>query len=503
MKCIFATWLTFILLVIQAQGQYTKYYYPGGAISSEGMMENGQPNGYWKTYYEDGGLKTEGNRLQFQLDSTWKFYRSDSTLERIITYKESLKNGPEQLFDTAGKILSEVLFVNNIKNGPSKTFYLSGQVHKIIPFENNKEEGKGVEYAEDARIITNTVYRNGFIYSEEFINRYNSANKRSGIWKDLHPNGVVREEGNWTNGLRNGVFKFFNKKGELERIENYENGELVVNDGGQYAMIDIRKEYYEDGRVKLEGSYRNDKKHGTFREYDRNGNQINAYLYENEIKTGEGMIDSIGRRQGPWKLFYPDGIVRAAGNYIDGKKDGPWQFYFNNSKIEQKGSYKDDLPIGNWQWFHASGGMHRDEYYRKGKEDGHAIEYDSIGTVINEGDFVDGLKTGKWKLSVNDHIEEGEYLDGERNGLWVWYYDNGQKAFEGEYQVGTPVEKHKYWYRNGNVRMRGKYEGGELSGRWEYFDEIGTLELTIEYEAGLATRINGQKIKLPKPKEDQ
>jgi hypothetical protein len=40
-------------------------------------------------------------------------------------------------------------------------------------------------------------------------------------------------------------------------------------------------------------------------------------------------------------------------------------------------------------------------------------------------------------------------------------------------------------------------------GAWEYFDEIGTLELTIEYEAGLAVRINGQKIKLPKPKEDQ
>jgi antitoxin component YwqK of YwqJK toxin-antitoxin module len=119
--------------------------------------------------------------------------------------------------------------------------------------------------------------------------------------------------------------------------------------------------------------------------------------------------------------------------------------------------------------------------------------------------FVRQIKQGPekhWALN-GQLIYTALWVKGTPMGSVMEYYDNGQKAFEGEYQVGTPVEKHKYWYRNGNVRMRGKYEGGELSGRWEYFDEIGTLELTIEYEAGLAVRINGQKIKLPKPKEDQ
>lgn len=494
--------IVFLFSLCSAHGQYTKYYYPNGIVSSEGTLQEGKPNDYWITYYDDGGLKSEGNRVDFLLDSTWKFYRTDTTLERIITYKLNLKNGPEQYFDKSGVMLEETMFKNNIKDGKTKQYFESGELKKEIPFINNKEEGRGFEYAKDGRIITISTYRNGFIYAEEIINRYNSEGKRTGTWKDLYPLGNVKEEGNWTNGLRNGIFKFYTKRGDLDRIEKYENGILITDQNNEAAIIDIRQEFYENGNLRMEGSYVNNKKNGTFREYNQEGKQINAYIFENEIRTGEGMIDSIGRRQGPWKLYYTNGALRAEGAYKDGKRDGPWAFYFQNGKLEQKGTYKEDLPSGAWKWFYISGATHREENYRKGKEDGHSVEYDSIGNPINEGDYVDGLKTGKWRLSVNDHTEEGEYLDGELNGEWIWKYDNGQKAFEGEFQSGIPVGKHKYWYRNGIFKMRGGFEGGELSGRWEYYRENGTLDLEIEYEAGEAVKINGQKIKLPKNKEE-
>ncbi len=121
--------------------------------------------------------------------------------------------------------------------------------------------------------------------------------------------------------------------------------------------------------------------------------------------------------------------------------------------------------------------------------------------MINEGDYIDGLKDGEWFLTVNDHTEKGKYIEGERDGLWTWYYDNGEKSFEGAFQQGIPIEKHKYWYRNGNVKSKGAYEAGELSGTWSYYAESGILELELTYEAGMVTRINGQKIKLPQAKE--
>lgn len=502
MRYIFASWICFSFLVLSADAQHTQFFYPNGKVSSEGLLENGKPNGYWKTYYEDGGLKSEGNRIEFELDSCWKFYRSDSTLERIITYKNGLKNGPEQVFDELGHIREEIQMENNLKSGISRYFYDSGELLKTVPFVNNKEEGRGFEYDKDGRIITVTTYRNGFIYAEEQINRYNAKGQRTGLWRDLYPIGNVKEEGNWTNGLRNGVFKFFEKNGKLQKMEKYEMGELI-EDSEESVIIDIRQEFYEDGSVYMEGSYSRGKKNGTFREYDKAGNQVAGYTYENDVLTGIGMVDSIGRKQGMWKFLYPDGSTRAEGKYIDGKRDGNWVFYSSTGKVTQKGSYREDLPVSDWKWYYSSGALLKEESYRKGNPDGHSIEYDSLGNVLCEGDFTDGLKTGKWVCYINDHTEEGEYLDGELNGVWIWKYDNRQKAFEGEFQSGVPVGKHKYWYSNGTYKMRGGYAGGELQGKWEYYRENGTLDLEIEYEAGIAVRINGQKIKLPKNTEEE
>lgn len=489
--------------VADCAAQYTKYFYPDNkTISSEGMLVDGKPDGYWKTYYQDGGLKSEGNRKDFKLDGKWIFYREDSTLERSIEYREDLKSGIERIYNKKGIEVEQYTYLNNIKEGPAKMFYPTGELQKTISYVNNREEGKATEYAEDGRIITLMTYRNGFIYSSEKINRYNTQNKRTGIWRDLYENGSIKEEGNYNNGLRNGIFKFFDRKGDLERMEKYIDGVLVLDDG-ESAVLDIRKEYFEDGSLKSAGSYREGKKHGTFRQFDPSGKEVGGNLYENGVMVGEGLLDSLGRRIGKWKLFYITGEVRAEGEYIEGLREGPWKYFHQNGKIEQTGVYKNDLPAGQWKWYFADGSLHRDEYYRKGKEDGHAIEYDSLGVVINEGDYTDGVKSGPWKLTINDHTEEGSYLDGELHGEWIWKYDNGQKAFEGEYSAGLPIGKHKYWYRNGQVKMRGEYLAGELHGRWEYYDEIGTLALQMEYESGMAVKINGQKIRLPSnPVED-
>ncbi|MBX7050999.1 MAG: hypothetical protein K1X54_03090 [Flavobacteriales bacterium] len=503
MKKIIQISLIAFVLILNLHGfsQITQFRYENGVVSSEGLMRDGKPDGYWKTYYPDGGLKTEGNRLNFKLDSTWKFYREDSTLERMINYREDLKNGWEKVFNGKNVLLEEFVNVNGIKNGEARYYYDTGELKKVSQFINNKEEGKAIEYDKDGRIITNLVYKSGFIYSEERINRLDLNGDRTGIWRDLYPNGVIKEEGNWRYGKRNGVFKFFNRKGELDRLEKYEDGVLVIDEAST-AILDLRSEYYETGKVKSTGPYREGKKQGNFREYDENGRETGGALFDNDVKVGEGMIDSLGRRIGSWKLFYHDGTLRATGEYKEGLKEGPWQYYYQDGKTEQKGVYKADLPTGLWQWYFPDGKLHREENYRKGKEDGHAVEYDQNGTVVNEGDFTDGNKTGPWVMTINDHHEEGEYLDGERNGVWIWTYNNGQKAFEGEFESGIPVNKHRFWYANGQLYMAGSYQGGEMDGRWDYYNEIGILELQVEYESGQVTKINGTKIKLPEAQED-
>lgn len=504
MKTVFGFIIVLVLAVSVGHGQteYVQYRYENGSISSEGVMRNGKPDGYWKTYYSNGVLKTEGNRFNHLLDSTWNFYREDGTIERTIFYVNDQKNGIEQLYDAKGKLAEEYTNANNLRNGKARLYYDTGQIKKEFQLVNNKEEGKAVEYDRDGRIITLITYKNGFVYTEERINRYDMQGRRTGIWRDLYSDNTLQVEGNWARGMKNGVFKFYNKKGELEKLERYEDDVLIVDEAST-AILDIRKEYHANGNIKELGTYREDKKQGNFRLYDANGKESGGLLYDNDVLIGEGMIDSLGRRIGDWKLFYTDGKIRAQGRYVEGLKDGPWQFFFANGKQEQTGSYKRDLPTGSWRWYYAGGALHREEVYRNGKEDGMAIEYDSTGVVINQGEYISGAKSGLWKLTVSDHTEEGEYLDGERNGVWVWYHSNGKKSFEGAFQSGIPIDRHKYWYDNGQLQMTGKYEGGEMSGRWDYYDSNGLTALQLEYKEGKVVRINGQKIRLPEAEADK
>ena len=475
------------ILQIDPNG-YNTFFYPNGTISSEGNMQNGLPDGYWKTYYENGQLKSEGNRVELKLDGPWIFYNEKGFKKSMLTYVEDQKNGKELIYSEEGNLLEKYWNINDQKSGEATFYYNTGEVYRTLNFKNNIEEGKGYEYAKDGRIITFLNYQKGYIRSIEKVNRLNKIGQKKGYWVEYWGNSKIKEEGNWTNGVRNGLFKFYNKKGDLDRIEVYRGGELV-EDADETIVLDIRKEYYEDGTLKIIGSYKDGSKQGVFREYDKEGNIINSYIYENNTRTSEGIVDKEGKTQGDWKLYYPSGELKATGNYIDGMKEGEWIFYFINGQIEQKGNYARDRPQGPWKWWYENGKILREERYRRGKENGFMVEYDREGNEINKGEYIDGYKTGLWFYTVNDYTEEGEYLNNERHNQWKATYDNGKTYFKGEYEAGIPKGKHSWYYRNGNIKEEGKYKRGEKHGIWRTFFESGLVDVVIKYRYG-------QKIKI-------
>jgi hypothetical protein len=63
---------------------YQIFKYPNGTVSSEGLIKNGKPEGFWKSYYVTGVKKSEGKRTNFMLDSIWLFYdQAGDTTEKI------------------------------------------------------------------------------------------------------------------------------------------------------------------------------------------------------------------------------------------------------------------------------------------------------------------------------------------------------------------------------------------------------------------------------------
>ncbi len=485
---------------------YNKFYYPNGQLSSEGLMKNGQPDGYWITYHVNGEKKSEGNRSNFQLDSVWSFYDTDGKIIEKIEYKFGKKNGYHLSYSyrkddplNTPILTSKELYLNGIKEGTSFYYYSDdGKIKETVIYVDGKKNGVAKEFSKDSIIITLRDYHNNYVIDREIINRYNDSNEKDGIWKTFFENGKVKTEASYKDGLLSGLYKEFNIKGNLINSYYYDKGQIVLADTLNFKNdVIVKEDFDEEGNLISSGPYKDDIPVGIHRFYNSEGAIIAGKTYDDKGNLlSEGIIDEEGNRQGDWKDFFLDGNLKAEGKYSDSKRTGNWKFYFENGKVEQTGNFRNGKYTGNWNWYYPDGSKWREEEYVNGRLEGLYTEFDELGNVIAEGEYFDGEKEALWTYKVGDHKEIGKYVTGLRDGDWKYYYDNGNLNFEGTYVQGNPDGKHKLYYENEILKEERIYVMGYKEKNWRKFDEEGNLIVTITYKDDKEVRINGQKIDL-------
>lgn len=474
--------------------KYVKFTYPNGVISSEGYLRNGKPDGYWKSYYKNGQLKSEGNRLNYMLDSTWIFYNENGEKISEINYKNGRKNGYRYTYLKDEYIVE--YFENDVKEKYTKVYYNEGSIKKIIPFEAGLENGTALTFNKDSVIILIEEYKKGILLSREVINRIDKNGLKQGLWKFFYSDGTLMEEVTYLNDKKNGFLKRYDENGVLVKIEKYVN-DVLQTDVPELKEYEIRKDYYSNGQIKVEGSYFNNKPDGIRREYDEEGNIIKGYIFFDGILKAEGIIDANGKKQGYWKEYYPSGKLMAEGKYKDSYKVGVWNYYYENGKLEQKGKYNSKQnPVGEWNYYYENGNIYKIENYLDGELDGDYIEFNDTGKIIVKGQYFEGLKTGLWEYYIGDIIQKGKYFDGAETDWWVFTsVPDGKILYKGKFIDGIPDGKHTWYYGNGKKRKEGNYNMGLKSGDWNFYDDNGSLFLIITYRQGIEIKYNNMLIK--------
>jgi uncharacterized protein len=485
-----------------------KIYYPNGKISSEGVMLNGKPDGFWKTYYVNGVVKSEGNRKNHLLDSVWIFYNEvGDTLEKI-TYVMGKKNGysyrfssdEQKNFGRTNRFISKELFVNDTKEGLSYYYYLDGVLHQVINYRNNKRHGAGREFDKSGTVITLYEFFNDYITDKQNINRTVNGNKL-GVWKEFYENGKLRAEKEYKSDILTGYFKEFDRNGKITLNLLYRDGKLVDLPKSDSLGIDEKVDYDSTGKVCKKGYFKHGVPVGIHREYDEIGKVKNAFIYnENGVIVSQGIINDDGIKEGKWIYFFDDGLKRSEGLYLNNRQNGEWNFFFKTGVNEQVGSFKNGVLNGEWKWFYLNGSALRVETFSNGKREGDFREYNSKGDTVELGSYVDGEKNGFWKVLSGDIVEQGTYSNGFKEGLWKEYYRDGGLAYEGSFIQGNADGKHFFYYTNGKIREEQYYVNGIKEKIWKKYNEDGTLLLSVTYENDQETRVNGIKLDVSKRK---
>lgn len=150
-----------------------------------------------KEYYENGNLKYEGlTRLGLRAKE-WKFYYENGKLQFIGDYKYG-----EQ-------------------DGIWKIFYENGNIKNIANYDYGKLVGLVRNYEEDGKFSSTTYYEEGSNLTKwQFFYKDGKSIKKEGMAYDMGEEAKKR----W---IATGEWKYYSKAGKLQKIETYENGEII------------------------------------------------------------------------------------------------------------------------------------------------------------------------------------------------------------------------------------------------------------------------------------
>lgn len=471
---------------------YKVYNYPSGVKSSEGFLIDGKPDGWWKSYDEKGNLISEGNRKEFLLDSLWTFY-ADGRKSLTIYYIAGKKNGIQTQYAIDEYTVSN--WQNDTISGIVTTYDTAGWLKKSVPYLEGKPHGLAKEMDASGLVTAVTPYWHGIAGRRERINRTDASGAKQGSWKYFWNNGNLRLEGTYLNGKRHGFFKYYDENGAFLYVEKYDHDQ-IVKDAAETKQVELRTAYYANGKPSIVASYYNGRQDGIRREFDTAGNVVKGYLFENGWLRYEGITDLNGLRQGLWKEYYQTGELRSKGKYKNSNPIGEWKFYFQDFTLEITGAYgKKGRKQGEWVWFYPGGDTMSVANYDEGELDGRFVEYDENGTALTEGNYVAGLEEGLWMYRNGNAVEKGKYEGGKQDGVWKTVLDNGKTLTEITYRDGRRHGRYAAYWENGRVKKTGKYVDGLQDGVWMQYDEEGVLFLTTLFQDGKEIKWNNYTIK--------
>ena len=164
----------------------------------------------------------------------------------------------------------------------------------------------------------------------------------------------MKSEGKRTSFLLDSIWVFYDQAGDTTEKISYllgkRNGYSVryqkdpvygsyIHTSELYAgdrKEGVARIFFPDGKVKQTIPYVDGKKDGLSREYDREGNIITLFEYNNDFLISRSRInrtDASGLKQGEWLEFYPDGSIKTEKNYRDDLLHGYYKEYDDRGKL--------------------------------------------------------------------------------------------------------------------------------------------------------------------------
>ena len=247
-----------------------------------------------------------------------------------------------------------------------------------------------------------------------------------------------------------------------------------------------------------------------------NGKEVVKYsLYEELRLIGIGELKD-EKLHGSWTFYTKEGATASSGSFDYGKKTGDWKIFSENGKIERELSYNNDELSGLFTTY-KYGVMKHQSIYTEGKANGLITNYHPNGAIKNKMNYKDDLLNGKYETFFKNGTNKNYELNYEndiaigvikyyfkngalystskleedrKSGLEITYYNDSSIYSKLNYKNGILDGEQVYYYPNGNISKKGLSIEGENEGIWKDFYADGVKESISNYDKGT---LNGKQ----------
>ena len=372
----------------------------------EGTFKDGKLNGKGKEIY-NGNVIYEGTYKDGLLNGKGKQYHDNKQLEYEGTYKNGRYNGKGKKYNNEGKIMYDGSFKDGLYDGKGKKYrYIVREgkpylTYLSVHFKRRQEEGKGIEYNKNGKIIGKFNFKKG---------------KKEGRSISYYDNGTIKMIGNWKNG-------------ELKR----------------------KKKYYENGKLEEDMKIESDISKG--KKCDQYG-----YCEVGQFKRWSG-------KEGPFKIYYPDGKLMEKGNFNNNKREGLFSIYYENGKLSFKGYYKKNDKKGKGISYYNNGKIKYKGSYNYNHYGGKGKLYNEDGKLEKEGIFNYGYLSKGTFFFKDGSFMKGEFQNEREHGKVSIYGKNGKLLFKGQFNDGKKEGLGTEYNENGKVIRKGIWENDIYLGK--------------------------------------
>ena len=409
-----------------------------------------------KTEAELQNIRNKADKIvkeELKNDYKKEYLKRKNNLEKIEGIKESVFSDGEFVFRLEDGIVTEALkTIETIHNTTvAKIFNEEGNLLTII-FSINDENSllyryydKDLNLAIDINCIDGKCIQKGYYSNKKlaYIKEGKLTEKldilANGKYTEYYKNGKIKIQGNYKEGRRNGEFKVYLKNGKGAGSVIYKDGKIIKS-----TLIKTMKDNASFSPI----SYIN---------YDLDTSySIGKVDFPNKLLKTYYMYDKNEVLNGDSIKYYEEGNIQSIVPYKNNLVEGLVIRYYENGNIKEEVNYKNDKMNGEAK-----------SYDENGKLNGRTIFKDDIKleedvykeNEILKNTFKNGELVKQDICTPNGTLKERRILNGDEME-YSTFYPNGnvkQKILTKD----KIIIKEQIYARNGNIMSNSFFSDGK------------------------------------------